>query len=70
MSKKIRIKHAKGTKVLTFTGTTELGLLKAIIEEETGIPSFSQKRKEIYNLFHTTPQKFILVLFSLITFLV
>ena len=43
MSKRIRIKHSKGMKVLTFTGTTELGLLKAIIEEETGIPPFSQK---------------------------
>lgn len=42
--KKIRIKHSKGTKVLSFTGPTELGLLKAVIEEETGIPAFNQKR--------------------------
>lgn len=43
MSKKVRIKHSKGMKVLSFTGPTELGLLKAIIEEETGIPPSFQK---------------------------
>ena len=42
--KRIRVKHSKGTKILTFSGATELGVLKAFIEEETGIQSPFQKR--------------------------